>query len=349
MYRLWIFMMLLVLASCQNEAPVKQEAAALPYGLIEGRTMGTYYRVTYADAQKRDFKAAIDQLLLDINAEVSTYEPNSLITQFNNNDAPFEVAGEGHFSANIRSARAIYAQTGGAFDPTVMPLINYWGFGTTAKQPVMEVDSQKVAGLLELVGFDRLSSREEGEKVLLKKPRPGVQLDFSAIAKGYAVDEVGRLLEKEGIKDYLIDIGGELVARGKNRKGDWWQLGIRTPTTDASVRDIEQLVRLQNKGMATSGNYENYYEVEGEKYGHTINPKTGYPEISKLLSATVIAEDCITADAFATAFMVLGLEKAFELASQTEEIEACFIYGNENSGMSVMLTEGMKSIIRPAN
>jgi len=347
---LTFFLLAGLLFSCASESG--QQQAPLPYLTLEGQTMGTYYRVTYGDAQQRDFQVSIDSLLQAINLEVSTYIPAATISRFNQAESRFNLrtdprSGEAgayanrHFLPNFLKAKEVFAQTEGYFDPTVMPLVNFWGFGYTPKKPVEQADSAKVQELLLLVGFDQVELAVQGEDTLLQKARPDVQLDFSAIAKGYGVDEVGRFLAAQGIDNFLVDIGGEAVGRGRSPRGDAWRIGINKPQEDAAVDEIQVAVPLDNRAIATSGNYRNFYEVDGVKYSHTINPKTGFPERNTLLSASVFAADCMTADAYATAFMAMGLERAFALASQLPDIEAYFLYGLPNGGMAARYTPAL--------
>lgn len=327
----WIILIALSLVACQNEPQ------SLPYLKLNGETMGTYYRVTYADAQERDFQPEIEQFLEDFNNQVSTYIPSSTISRFNQSEATFNVTDQAYFMGNLEIARRVFEQSNGAFDPTVMPLVNYWGFGYTPKEPVTQVDSAQVDSLLALVGMEKVAL----ENGYLTKTEVGVQLDFSAVAKGYAIDEIARLLEEKGVEHYLIDIGGEARARGVNAQGNVWTIGINVPKEDAELTDIQAAIPLDDRAIATSGNYRNYYEVNGLKYGHEINPKTGFPERTNLLSASVFAPDCATADAWATAFMIMGLDAAFAKASEMPDIEAYFIYGNDQGGISEKYTNGL--------
>ena len=186
------------------------------------------------------------------------------------------------------------------------------------------MDSQKVAALKELVGFEKIKILEEGNQITLVKSNPEIELEFGGVAKGYGVDAVSELLEGKGINRYLVEIGLETRAAGKSSRNDWWRIGINTPREDAEITDIEAIAELQNKSLASSGNYRNYYEVDGRKYGHEINPKTGYSEQSELLSVSVFAKDCITADAYATAFMILGMEKSENVISKLDGVDALF-------------------------
>lgn len=332
--------LLALLFSCTN--PREKTDNASPYLNIEGQTMGTYYRITYRDEQKRDVQPAIEKSLFELNAELSTYIDSSLISDFNRSNKtdlsiPLKAR---HFMANLNKSAEIYRSSNGAFDPTVAPLVNYWGFGYTGSKPLTLIDSSKIDSLLTLVGFSKLNWTTRGEQVLIRKQIPGVKLDFNAIAPGYAVDELGRVLESMQIYNYLIDIGGEMLAKGSNPQGENWVVGITTPKEGAETTDIQTTVPLQDQALATSGNYRKYYSIKGEKYSHTINPRTGFPERSKLLSTTVIAPDAMTADAFATVCMVLGLEKGLALIESIPNLEAYFIYGNPKGEMLVKYTSG---------
>ncbi len=294
------------------------------YFAIKGETMGTTYTITLYS--KEDYTNQIGNLLKEINNHVSTYIPDSDISRFNNADSVFILrkTGKDHFLINFEKSKKISRNTDGYFDPTVMPLVNYWGFGYQNKEARIEVDSTAVDSLMQIVGFHKII-HNRGE---LRKSNTAVQLDFSAIAKGYAVDEISRLFEKNGVENYLVEVGGEVFAQGLNKKGSEWRLGLNTPKAEAALTDYEIIIKLSGKGIASSGNYRNFYEVDGKKYGHIINPKTGYPSLNELLAATVIATDCMTADAYATAFMAMGLDKAIEIANKNDELVACFFTSN---------------------
>lgn len=327
------------------------------YLSITGPTMGTTYNITYSDTLERDLQKGIDALLLQINMEVSTYIDSSVISQFNQSAAPFPLeanlyasvfkpTNDHHFRYNYGLATQVYKSTNGAFDPTVMPLVNYWGFGYTEKKAVSQVDSVAIDSLMNFVGFEKIKYEKKGGVHQLVKTNPQVQLDFSALAKGYAVDEVGKYLSNKGIKNYLVEIGGEVVCRGKNSKGQWWTLGINKPKEGASLSDIFSKVSVQDRALATSGNYRNYYRVGETSYAHTINPQTGFPEKSTLLSVTILAESCILADAYATAFMVMGREKAMALANELEYLEAYFIYSGAQGELLTAASSGMSAYLK---
>lgn len=318
----------------------------ISYQTIEGEAQGSYYRVTYADSAGRDFTPQIEQLLDDMNAEVSTYLDSSIISRFNTapgTDFTFSTKSR-YFLDNYLKSREVFRESSGAFDPTVMPLVSYWGFGAKPKH-ISTVDSLKVDSLLRYVGLTRIMMIPKGrDSVILRKELPGIQLDFNAIAQGYTVDEVGRLLEANGVFHYLVDIGGEVLAKGVNPRGKDWTIGINTPREDGKTEEIFATVPLRNRALATSGNYRKFYEVDGVKYSHTINPGTGYPERSALLSASVFAPDAMSADAYATACMVLGAQNAMPMIERLENIEAYFIIGNPDGSMGVQYSNGLKSL-----
>jgi thiamine biosynthesis lipoprotein len=343
-------MILLLVGSCRKEPKVE----ALPYVVVEGKTMGTYYRVTYADSLNRDFGPEIDQLLKEINLEISTYIDSSTISRFNQAeqsidlgiryDSSAPVTVNRHFWACYWKGLEMYQKSAGAFDPTIMPLVNYWGFGYTDKHAVTRVDSATVDSLRSLVGMDKVRL-EKGQQSLLQKSLPGVQLDFSSLGQGYGVDAIAEFLEGWNVPHYLVDIGGEQRGKGNNPRGISWRIGISVPRPEAPKEEIMATFPLENLSVNTSGNYRNYYDVEGAKYGHTINPKTGYPERNALLSATIFAKECLHADALATTCMVLGPEKGMALVEQLPEVEAFFIVGTTDGKMETRYTPGLKKYL----
>ncbi len=348
MKKLFYFICLsLFLLSCKSEQKVKSS-----YIQLQGKTMGTTYNINYES--NINYQKGIDSVLTVVNSEVNTYDPNSTISKFNQSETGIDLAvavndtkndlypTRKHFIENFITAKIIYEKTQGAFDPTVMPLVNYWGFGYTPKKPIDAVDTMKVDSLKAFIGMNKVSY----EGTQLKKPMAGIQLDFSALAKGYGVDEVGRYLESKGINNYMVEIGGEARAKGKNDKGEYWNMGVSTPDELARLTALIAAVRLNNESIATSGNYRNFYEVNGVKYSHTINPKTGFPERNNLLSATIIAENCMLADALATSCMVLGLEGAKKLVADIKNVEAYFIFSNQEGKMEAYLTSGLKDRVK---
>lgn len=303
-----------------------------PYQSINGLVFGTVYNITYQ--YDGDLKNEIEAELKRFDNSLSPFNDSSVISQVNRNE---EIVTDSFFQTCFNRSIEISKETKGTFDITVAPLANAWGFGF--KQGAFP-DSLMIDSLLQITGYDKVKLIDG--KVVKTDPR--IMLSCSAVAKGYSVDVVARLLDSKGIKNYMIDIGGEIVARGKNLRGGLWRIGINKPIDDSlSVnQEIQTILELTDVGLATSGNYRNYYYKDGKKYAHTIDPRTGYPVQHNILSSTVIAEDCMTADALATAFMVMGLEDAEAYANAHPSIDACFIYSDENGDFKMFFTEGMK-------
>ena len=293
--------------------------------------MGTTYQVSY-EADHVDpavAKNEIDSLLVALNESVSTYIPTSLISTINaNTDTSVVHSVDDFFAENFRQAVVIYEATSGAFNPAVGPLVEAYGFGSAEPQTLAD---DQVASLRALVDFE--SFHYDPENQTLKKGIPGSRIDFSALAKGYGVDLVGEYLEQQGVTNYFVEIGGEVRTRGLHPEERPWRLGIDRPEENPAPdqRPLQAIIPLSgNVATATSGNYRNFYVKDGKKFVHTINPATGYPEISNLLSVTVMAPTCALADGFATAFMVMGQEKAMEIVQGNDDLEAYFISADEN-------------------
>ncbi|MCK5919202.1 MAG: FAD:protein FMN transferase [Cocleimonas sp.] len=279
--------------------------------------MGTRYhiRIPIKAANKSDphwipLQRDIDTLLLAINQEMSTYIANSSISRFNQSQNTHWFPVSKRFLTIIKSAQMVSQSTKGAFDITIMPLVNLWGFGPSRKTTAPS--SQQIKNNLHQIGYQSLQIRQQPPAI--RKQKPELSIDLSAIAKGYAVDAISVLLEKRKIKHYLIEIGGEIRVRGKNKQNQAWRIAIEKPTTLA--RSVQQGLRLNNIAIATSGDYHNYYETEGKRYSHTINPKTGHPITHKLASVTVLDKSAMIADAQATAIMVLGEKQGKAYAQQ---------------------------------
>lgn len=303
---------------------------------IHGNTMGTTYSIKYLEPEGISYQEAIDSILKEFNYSLSTYIPSSEISRFNEGtilryESPF-------FYPVLKRSKEIYETTDGAFDPTVGPLVNAWGFGPNeSKAP----DSAKVDSLLQLVNYDSIFFDSISACKLMK----GIELDFSAIAKGYGVDVVADYLQSQGVENMMVEIGGEIYCSGKNENGAIWLIGIDNPEAENGANKIRATVKLNDMALATSGNYRNYYEKDGVKYAHTISPRTGYPVRHSLLSASVFAEDCMTADAYATAFMVMGIKKAKRILQKEKELEAYLIYHDENGNIKTFTTDGISSSI----
>lgn len=303
---------------------------------LSGQTMGTTYSIVYMDEEGRDFQSSIDSLLLVFNESLSTYIPDSELSRFNASDTldytlPFLLP-------VLSKSEEIFQKTSGSFDPTVGPLVNIWGFGPGG--PELK-DSADIQQILRLVGFENIAF----DSTQMRKKVPGIYLDFSAIAKGYGVDVVAEYLTEKGVENYLVEIGGDLVTKGVNDKGELWKLGINRPEEAASASDLYSIIALEDKAMATSGNYRNFYVRDSVKISHTIDPATGYPVNHSLLSATVIAKDCMTADAYATAIMVMGKDKAIALDEELDEIEVFLIYDDGKGGYGTFASESIKPFL----
>jgi FAD:protein FMN transferase len=317
--------------SCRNEPSFKIIR-------LMGETQGTYYSVSYVLPDSINYQLQIDSLLHRFDSSVSTYKPNSIISRLNGNDTSL-VADETYLRI-FRRAIEVSEATSGAFDITVGPLVNAWGFGFEGR---MKVDQHIVDSLLPLIGFKKVRL----EKGKLFKEDPRIRIDFNAIAQGYAVDVVSGFLESKGINAYLIDIGGEVFAKGRKPGGEQWNVGIEKPAANMDdEREVEDIVGLENMALSTSGNYRKFYEENGVRYSHTIDPSTGYPVKHSLLSVSVLATDCMTADAYATAFMVMGLDKAKQYLSSHKGLDAYFISSGTDGKMDVFYTDGFKVILQ---
>lgn len=306
------------------------------YQTSQGEIFGTTYHVRYNSTQNLDKE--IEQELFRVDTIFSLFKENSLLSRFNRG----EDKGKGNtlFAEVIKLSLEISNETEGAFDITVAPLVNAWGFGFKNKQPL---SNKQVDSLQKLVGYQHLFFN--GKE--LTKDIPNLQIDCGAIAKGYAVDRIAKLLSDKGCQNYMVEIGGEVVVKGNNDKGEKWKIGINKPTQHAlpTEEDLQTLLSLTNCGIATSGNYRNFYIKDGKKYAHSIDPKTGYPVQHSLLSATVISQSCAKSDALATAFMVMGLDKAKAFVETHKDIQVYFIYADEKGNYQVWMSDGMKPLI----
>lgn len=308
---------------------------------IEGYAQGTTYHITYFDKKNRNLQPKIDKLLDDFDKSVSTYRSNSIISKINSNIKNVKV--DKYFIACFKKAKEVWRNTNGAFDPTVYPLVNAWGFGPGKKQ---KIEKAKIDSILEFVGFDLIDlKRNKIIKIDLR-----VCLDFNAFAQGYSVDVVSEFLNSKGIDSYIVEIGGEVYAKGKKLNGENWSIGIENPIDNKeSVNPLRAIVKLENLAIATSGNYRRFIVEDGVKYAHHIDPKTGYPTKNNLLSASVFSKECISSDANATGILVMGLEKAKEFLKQHRELEAYLIYSDEKGNYQVYETSGIKSILVEVN
>ena len=322
-----IFFMCLLFVSCRQEKVYFEE---------RGTVFGTLYQIKYQSNKLLTNK--IDAELLAFNLSMNPFNPNSILSKVNRNE---EVEVDQWFTEVFNKAMIVSEQSNGLFDVTAAPLINLWGFGF---ERMDSISPEVIDSLKKFVGYRKV--RLEGRRIIKDDPR--IMLNFSAIAKGYACDVIAALLERERVKNYLVDIGGEIVAKGRNAQGDCWQIGINEPENETTYlkNRVKQIVQICDKcGMATSGDYRNFYIRDGKKYAHTINPITGYPSGQNILSATIIAPDCMTADAYATAFMVMGFENACRMAEQIPEIEYYLIYTGEDDSLQINYSKRMTSML----
>ncbi len=328
------------MAACTSGAP-----STTQYIEYSGETMGTYFRVYYADDAFVS-NAAIDSILTVVNQGVNYYQEDSEISRFNQwpADAEFHIVDDA-FRQNVVQSIDMYAKTQGHFNAQVGPLVYYWGFGHDRKKPE-QVSASTVDSLRRLCSPDMLEMVYASDQLsAIIKRDAACRYDLNAIAKGYGVDEIAAYLDQLDIKHYLVDIGGEVRLRGNNPRGSRWRLLINTPVAGAGLSDSYGILEASDVGIATSGNYRNQYHLGDSLIVHTINPLTGYPEINQILSATVMAPDCQTADAIATACMSAGVEQAMKWVADLQEVELFLIYTEDGISMTDTMSSGMSPYI----
>lgn len=311
----------------------KPEIEKLPYIFISGEAQGTTYNITYSDEENRNFKPEIDSILHQFDLSLSTYVNSSEIVRFNKSDSfQFESP---FFYPVLEKSKDIFMASDGAFDPTVYPLIEAWGFGP---EKVDFPDSSRIEEIKQYVGFQYIDFNKQ--RVVKEKKK--VSLDFNAIAQGYSIDVVFDFLNSTGIENMMVELGGELRVKGKNENEDLWAIGIDDPKTNEGQQASRvAIIKLDNEAISTSGNYRKFFVHKGKKYGHSINPKTGFPIQRDIISSTVVAPTCMEADAWSTAFMVTGLEKAKEILATENHIKAFFIYEDENGELQQYNSENL--------
>lgn len=303
---------------------------------ISGETQGTTYSIIIVDDEVNVSKHEIDSIFLKFDNSLSTYVPNSIISKLNLGIGVSRIEDEsGYFKRCYQLSQTIYSKSDGAFDPSVFPLVKGWGFMSNVESPL---SSNEVDSILEFISFKPGLLHEvsfDESAIELSKKHPNFKIDFNAIAQGLSVDVIDEYLNKKGHKNYYIEIGGELIVRGHNREGENWRIGIDVPKENLTSRELENIISLTGKAVATSGNYRKFYEVDGKKYAHTLNPKTGFPVQHSLLSATVVANDAATADAYATVFMVVGVEKTLEFVKNNADLDldVYLLYADENGNI----------------
>lgn len=318
-----------------NSGELPQDSEPVVY-TITGKSMGTTYDIRYVASKEYKIKEGVDSVLSRFEGLLSNWIVTSEISQLNRQDSLSSFSKE--LEVLLKASQVVSEETYGAFDPTVGPLISRWGFAE--KERKKNPTNEELDSLLNFVGLEKLRIDYTGR--IITKPS-GVELNLSAIAKGYGCDVVADYLNYLGLLNYKIEIGGEIVCKGKKPTGDSWKIAIETPLE--GVRELHSAVILNDCAMATSGNYRNYFEIDGVKYAHTINPTTGLPVQHEILSASVIADNCMIADAYATAFMVMGLEKTKEFCNSRNDLEVFLIYELEDGNQGTWSTEGMKNRI----
>ena len=317
---------LLVLASCNKPQKI----------VLQGLAQGSYYAITYYDEKGRNFQHEVDSIFHAVDMSVNLWVDSSIISKVNRNE---EVTLDSIFINNFNIAQEAAQLSDGYFDPTISPIVAAWGFSYKTGD---SITPQLIDSLKQLVDYRKI--RIENEKIV--KESPSIQLDFNAIAQGYTSDMIASFLDSRGIKNYLVDTGGEIMARGEKPDGKPWIVGIEKPAENWDSEQVVQTrIALRDKGLVTSGSTRKYVERNGKRYSHCINPKTGYPVEHQLLSVTVLADNSVWADALASICMVMGMEKSLPLIENLDEVEAYYIYVNERNELETFATNGFQNLI----
>lgn len=331
MQRLLFISLSLLLWSCSDTKALKEEN-------YNGYAQGTTFHISYLfQGEAKDRSQAIDSVLKSVDKSLSTYDPKSLISQLN---AGVGISIDGHLREMLDQSKEVFVNSKGYFDPTIAPLVQFWGFGPQANTTK---DTTLVDSILSFIGFDKLKYQAS----TLKLPR-GMSLDFNAIAQGYTVDLLAEYLEQEGILNYMVEVGGEVRCLGENYQGKKWRIGVDKPTEEIDQQDRFQFIlALDSAALATSGNYRKFWvdSLSGMRYSHTIDTKTGWPAKNRLLSASVITAKASTADAYATAFMAMGLEKSIKYLDQNKGLEVYLIYSDKEGNWQVYQSPGFKRML----
>jgi thiamine biosynthesis lipoprotein len=313
--------------------------------LIEGRTMGTTYHITVVTGDAKGFgggelKEKIAARLGDINRVFSTYIEDSEISRFNAlNKAGKKFRISDDFIQLMKVGRKIHQLSGGAWDGTVNPLVELWGFGPTQRQTQIPPASE-IKALMQNVGFEHIRIEEPN---FLVKNRAAATLDLNSIAKGFAVDQVSQLMAASGFEDYLVEIGGEVYAAGFRKDGKRWRIGINRPQKDAAFNEVYKVVSLHNRAFATSGDYRNFFEIDGVRYSHIIDPRSGYPVSNGVVSVSVITDNCTLADGLATAILVMGVKKGIELVNRLDNVECFMVVEKSDARLVDYYSRGFKA------
>ena len=330
MKNIW-YLFILILYSCSssdNRILVKNS----------GEAQGSYFHIQYLSEYGENYKSQIDSIFLEIDSSLSIYKDYSLISRLNKGK---DIRTDTLFNTVFMTAQKVFLESEGNFDCSVSPLVNAWGFYKDKLGDSLVVDSLKFRKLLVYIGFEKI--RLSTDSLFLPQ---GMSLDFNSIAQGYTVDVIAQFLESKGDSNYLVEVGGELLAKGKNADGKIWRVGVDKPSEDIDVQARFQFILdLEDKALATSGNYRKFYKKDGVKYSHTINPFTGFPAQNRLLSVTVIHKNCMLADAYATAFMVMGVRKSKQFAKSHPELEIYLVYTGKDDDWKNYISPTMEERI----
>lgn len=327
---LWVFLPLTILNLFFH---FPQQNKKQSFYIINGYAQGTTYHITYSQTDSIVTQKQVDSILNKIDSSLSLYKPYSLINRFNNSAAGTVV--DDHFIKVVKKSIDTYQQTNGAFDITVKPLVQAWGFGVNASGSLP--DNSTIAEIKKCTGSKKLQLKNnarlpDGQELL--KTMPCIQIDCNGIAQGYSVDVLADFLEQHNIENYLVELGGEIRVKGKNKNGELWAVGIESSGDDMDFLANQHTIYISNCAVTTSGSYREFYTKDSKKYSHIINPVTGYPVDNGMVSVTVIAKDAITADAYDNAFMVMGLKRSFEFLNGNKDMEAFFVYKKANGIIS---------------
>ncbi|WP_298418264.1 FAD:protein FMN transferase [uncultured Kordia sp.] len=307
-----------------------------------GFALGTTYTIQYETSNENvNYQNEIENVFHEVNQSISAYLPTSDISRINRGEK--EVVIDDYFKTVYDFSREVYEKTDGFFDPSVGALVNAWGFGP--EKPINNLTEQQVDSIMLFTGFDKVSITSEGKVI---KQHPSMTFDFNSLGKGYAIDLIGEMFDKNGIKNYIIEVGGEILSKGKNtKKVKKWTVAIDSPIQDSDERQYIELITLENKAMATSGNYRKFRvdPETGDHYVHILNAKTGYPMKNNVLSVSVIAENCMKADAYATAFMVMPYEKTKKLLSELKDVDAYVVSRDQYGNIQKYITKGFQDLI----
>ncbi|MBO0322623.1 FAD:protein FMN transferase [Muricauda sp. CAU 1633] len=327
-----LFTVVVLLLGCNSREWIKNQN--------QGGALGTSYSIIYIADESLDYQREIDSVFQVMNQSMSTYVPTSDISKINEGDSTIVV--DEMFREVFDISTQVHQASNGYFDPTIGVLANAWGFGPGEQ---IQLDSLKVDSLLSYVGWDKVQLNSDNT---ITKSNPAIRFDFNAVAKGYAIDRLGALLDAKGIKNYLVEVGGEVLAKGTNLvSGKQWTVGIDDPQVETG-RQLKLIVALEDRAMASSGNYRKFRidPETGEKFVHTINPKTGYTKNSYVLASSVVANTCAVADAYATSFMAMDLEESKKVLEDHEELEAYIIYLDENGETKEFMTTGFQAFVK---